>query len=355
MSMLFLPAEPKDGERILEILESSPAKGSIELLYTRRPDAYASYKKESGEALVWVARDGDRIVGSAAEISRRVYIGGEDKKAAYICGLKKDAEYGGNVRWGAAFFKSLAQADADCYFCSVVSDNKEMQRVFEKKRKKTANTEFLTDYTTYMLAPYFKFKLKADGYSFRRAGREDESALLGFLNSEGRKKELFPVIDSLGQFTDLTADDFFILEKDGAVVCAGALWDQSGYRQYIVKKYRGIMKCARLFNPILRLLGYIELPREGENISFPMLSFFLAKDDDEEHYKAFLNFISREIAKKYRMFVIGTPSSYFANDIYKKLRNIHFDTKIYSVDLILGEGRRQKIDRSKIWLECGLL
>ena len=35
-------ASPEDGKEILRILESSGAKGSIELIYTRRPDAYAS-------------------------------------------------------------------------------------------------------------------------------------------------------------------------------------------------------------------------------------------------------------------------------------------------------------------------
>ena len=43
-------ASPTDGAEILRILESAPAKGNIELLYTRRPDAYESYMKESGEA-----------------------------------------------------------------------------------------------------------------------------------------------------------------------------------------------------------------------------------------------------------------------------------------------------------------
>ena len=52
MSYITYLAREEDGEEILEILESSPAKGSIELLYTRRPNAYVSYKKESKEEFV---------------------------------------------------------------------------------------------------------------------------------------------------------------------------------------------------------------------------------------------------------------------------------------------------------------
>ncbi len=106
MSRVFCPAEPKDGERILEILECSPAKGSIELLYTRRPDAYISYQKECEEAFVYVAKEDEKVVATVAELTRRVYIGGENKKAAYICGLKKDINRPGAVSFGKAFLHS---------------------------------------------------------------------------------------------------------------------------------------------------------------------------------------------------------------------------------------------------------
>ena len=35
-------ASPEDGKEILRILESSAAQGGIELVYTRRDDAYAN-------------------------------------------------------------------------------------------------------------------------------------------------------------------------------------------------------------------------------------------------------------------------------------------------------------------------
>lgn len=355
MSHTTYLAEPKDGERILEILECSPAKGSIELLYTRRPNAYLSYKKESNESDIYVVKENEEIIGTAAEIVRKVYIGGNTKKLGYLCGLKKDINYQGNVNWGKVFIKNLVKKDIDCYFCSIISDNKNTQKMFEKKRRKTMNMEYLQGYTTYMLAPYFRFKLKDKGYIFKQAEKADEQGIINFLNSEGRKKEFFPVFESLDQFTNLEVKDFYILKNKDEIIAVGALWNQVEYRQYIVKKYKSIMKLARFVNPILRLLGYIELPKENENINFPMLSFFISKDDNEEYYKAFLNNINQEIKKEYGMFVIGVAESNFANNIYKKLRNIHFDTKIYSIDFILGNGQKQEINKEKIWLECGLL
>ena len=115
------------------------------------------------------------------------------------------------------------------------------------------------------------------------------------------------------------------------------------------------MKYAKVINPLLRLLGYIELPKKDEVLNFPMLSFFISKDDNEEFYNIFLNKIIKIIVQKYKMFIIGTSKNYFVNDIYKNLKNIHFDSKIYEIDLLYRKGRKQQINKNTVWLECGLL
>lgn len=355
MSQITYLADQSDGESILEILESSAAKGSIELLYTRRPNAYESYQKESDEAYVYGVKDEKQMLGTVAQIVRKVYIGGEIKKLGYVCGLKTAPDYQGNVNWVRTFIKNLVREDIDCYFCSIISDNVEAQRLFEKKRKKTMNMEFLQGYTTYMLAPYFRFPVKNKNYVFEQVTKETEDLVVQFLNREGVKKDFFPVIESLSQFTDLNSTDFYMLKDGEEIVAAGALWKQTAYRQYIVTKYGGIFKFARIFNPILKMMGYIELPKEKEVLNFPMLSFFISKDDNEEYYKAFLNCINPVIKKEYGMFVIGSINNSFAHNIFRKVRNIHFDTKIYEIEFILGNGKRTDVNKDNIWLECGLL
>lgn len=355
MSHKTYPAEPRDGKRILEILECSPAKGSIELLYTRRPDAYLSYHKESPDTNVVVVKEDQHIIGTAAEIIREVYIGGEVKKLCYVCGLKKDIHYPQAVNWGKVFLRSLIREDIDCYFCSIISDNQDARKLFEKKRRKTMNMEFLQPYTTYMLSPRLKFKYRGSGYSFEQASDANRQEILAFLNTEGQKKDFFPVIRSLDQFSDLKPSDFYCLKKNGQILCVGAIWNQGGYRQYLVKKYRGAMKLARYLNPILKLAGYIPLPKEEEPLNFPMLSFLVTRDDNEEYCRAFLHHITKEIKKDYEMFVIGSPNSYFLNNILKKCRSIHFDSRIYAIDFIIGGGKKADIQKENLWLECGLL
>lgn len=355
MSQQTVLAEQNEGERILEILESSPAKGAIELLYTRRPNAYESYHKESEDVMVHVIKDDDKIIATNAEIIRDVYINGEIKKLSYVCGLKKDPYYDGVVNWGRMFFNELTREDIDCYFCSIIEDNKNARTLFEKKRKRSMNMEFLQTYTTYLLKPYFSFKLGNTECEFKQVEKSDEEKLIKFLNEEGKNKDFFPVFYSLNQFHNLSSKDFYILKKNNEILACGALWNQTSYRQYIVKRYNGMMKIARVLNPILNKLGYIKLPKEDEVLNFPMLSFFIAKDDTPEYYMEFLNYIVKRIKKNYDMFVIGNVANSFSNDIYKELKNISFSTKIYSIDFMISDGKVQKIDKNNLWLECGLL
>ncbi len=354
MSELKYKASATDGRDILQILESSAAKGNIELLYTRRPDAYESYMKESGEARVFVSRAGDRTIGTCAEIIRQVYVNGDICKAAYICGLKKEAAYNGGIGFGARFIRELWRDDIDCYYCSVVSDNKDAQKMFKKSRR-IVSMKPITEYTTFILNTKIKVRSTIHDLTFRQATENDLEPLIEFLNKQGRKNDLFPVITSLEQFHNLTHENFYILSKDNQIVATAALWNQTGYKQYIVKKYRRIMKLARIANPILSLLGYIKLPKENVTLDFPMLSFFVSENDNPEYYRIFLNEVKSEISKKYKMFVIGLPKNHFAWQIFNSLPSIHFDTTIYEIAFPCGKQGYKKVNADNIYPECALL
>lgn len=347
-------ASPEDGPEILRILESSAAKGGIELIYTRREDAYASYQMEPGEARVFVSKDGARTVGTCAELIREVYIGGQPRKAAYVCGLKKDAQYDGLVGFGPGFIKALQRDDIDCYYCSVVSDNADARKMFEKGNR-VLSMKPIAGYKTYILSPKVRIKAPKHTLNFRRADRQDMSALMDFLNTQGRKKDLFPVMDSLEDYHNLACHDFYLLTDDRGIVAAGAVWNQVAYKQYIVKKYRGPMKLARMANPLLSMLGYIRLPKENEPLEFAMLSFFVSKDDDETYYRIFLSQIKKELAKSYGMFVMGLPKAHFATPMISKLPHIGFETQLYEITFPWSSQSYSTVDPEKIFPECGLL
>ncbi len=347
-------ASANDGKEILRILESSAAKGSIELIYTRRPDAYESYMKESGEARVFISRDGGRAIGTCAEVIREVYIGGEVCRVAYICGLKKDAEHGGGVGLGARFIRDLQRDDIDFYFCSVVAENTDARRMFEKSRR-LLEMKQTVGYKTYILSPKVKVKAKKHSFTFRRATENDRDRLIDFLNAEGKKKDMFPVIKSFDEFHNLGVEDFYLLLDGESIVATAALWNQTEYKQYVVKRYGRIIKLARIFNPFLSAFRYIKLPKENEPLDFPMLAFFLCKNDNADNYLIFLNEIKREISKKYGMFVFGLSDGHYARPFADKLPSISFETKLYEIKFPWSEQTYKTPNPEKSFFECGLL
>ena len=354
MSESKYQASPSDGKELLRILESSAAKGSIELVYTRRPDAYESYMKEAGEARVFVSKDGERTVGTCAELVRDVYIGGEKCKAAYVCGLKKDALYDGGIGFGAEFIRGLQNDDIDYYYCSVVSGNTEAQKMFENSSH-SISMKPITEYKTYIFSPKVKIKSQKHSLLFRKATEDDIPMITEFLNAEGRKKDLFPVFTSPDQFYSLSSKDFYLLSDGNNILAAAALWNQTEYKQYIVKKYRGLMKLAHTANPLLSALKYITLPMENEPLDFPMLSFFVSRDDSEEYYRIFLSEITREISRSYGMFVIGLSKGHFAAPVLNKLPSISFETRLYEIKFPWSSQSYKTPDQNKIHPECGLL
>ncbi|MBQ9779733.1 MAG: hypothetical protein IJW00_02190 [Clostridia bacterium] len=347
-------ARPEDGQAILDILESSASKGGIELLYTRRPDAYASYMKEFGEARVFVSRRGDRLAGTCAELVRDVYINGQPAKAAYLCGLKKQVAPGEHAGFGPDLFFALQRDDIDFYYCSVVKENGAARHMLEGNHR-LLRVSPLADFRTYMLSPKVRIKAPVYDYIFRQATPDDHEALLAFYRAQGQNKDLFPVISAFEDFQGLSIRNFYLLLRGKEILAAGALWRQSDYKQYVVKAYRGVMKGARALNPLLSLLGYIKLPPRDVPLDFPMLSFFLCRDDDEAAQRVFLKEMVREVRKTDEMFVIGLPREHAVSLVLDKVPNLHFDTTLYEISFPWSQRPNNKVRAHHIFPECGLL
>lgn len=354
MTETMYVARKEDGREISRLLESPVDAGLIQAIYTRRPDAYESYMKDFGESRVLVIRKENRIVGTCSEIIRDVYVGGKVKRSAYICGFKKDSNYHGNLPAGPGFIKALKRPDIDFYYCAVISNNKDAIVKFEKKRS-FMSVKFITTYTTYFVDPRVKIKEIKNDYTFRQASGEDTAAIIEFLNTEGRKKDLFPVIRSLDDFYNLHIEDFYILEDGHEIKACGALWNTTSYKQLTITKYKGIMKLARLLNPLFSLLAFPTLKKENEPYDYPILSFYLSRDDNKDYYEIFFHRIKDEIKKNYQLFAVGVTRNHVIDSVLKSLPKIAGESTIYQVNFSGQNEEDISFDTEHIATEFALL
>jgi hypothetical protein len=342
----------EDGVEMLEIIESESSGGIIELIYTRRPNAFESYKKESEASKIAIIRDKEgKIAFQAACIPGCYYVDGKSVLAGYVGGIRKRNDYNGLINWKDVV-RFVEKQDLSIYLCSFLSGNEESEKMFLKKRDFMPELVPLCNYTTHIINPKIFNKNLPEELAFRSIKRDDLDNVHEFLNREGMKYNFSPVINNVTDFSGLNLDDCYVLERKGEILAFGALWNQKGFKQYIVEGYSKTLKMIRKFSFISGILGYIEMPEETKELDFPILSFFYSKDGSMEYYNCFLNQIAQSMRKKYKMFVIGISDDDPADKLYKRIRTINFKSKIYCADF----SREFNFDKTRQKrIECGML
>ena len=356
MSAKFGFGVKEDGKGILHIMESNVAKGDIRLLYTRRPDAYASLMEESSKTVIGIFKDDDQIVGTVTGIPRTMWINGVKKTVCYVTGMKRLGSYPGKINWIEAFQKMYDPLDSDIYYCSIVKENTDVMKMLKKVRKKLPFSVGMDFYRTYIISPTAPAKNPCPELSFIRAGSDDEAAILAFLKKYGQCKNFFPDISSFEEENVPNLEDFYLLKEGEEIKAVGALWDRSHSKQYVVKQYSGRIKLLRILNPVISKIGYIKLPKEDTEVKFAFLSFFLAEDEKADYYRSFLYHVRKEIKKKYEMYVVGTNKHNAKRGVLDEVRSIKFDTELCEVVMTNFRGaERVDMDYHNLEVECALL
>lgn len=361
---VFEPAKPEDGKEILEILEENDFKGRVSLIYTRRPDAYISIKKEADEVdiIVWRDLKSNRLVGFGACAIRNLYVNGKEERVGYLFGLRVRSEYRKRTPQLFKGYEALSSIYKDrnipFFYTTILEENNYAQRVLEKRRSFMPDYEYFGSYVVYML----KTRKKLFGLTdklFKRAEEKDRYALVEFMNNEGKRRNFFPVINQndliSGKIPGIRLEDFYILYNEGEIIAAGAVWDQREYKQYVVEGYSGSLKYLQPVSFLFPAIGYPSLPQAGSVLNFFTLSFCLVRNNDPDIFKRFINNIST-IAQGYSFFIVGI---YEGNPLEKVLSNIphiSYKSRAYFVDWEKKNTMKERIDMDMpLHLECGML
>ncbi|MBR4718626.1 MAG: hypothetical protein IKP31_00100 [Lachnospiraceae bacterium] len=374
MRSVFAFAGPKDSLGILKIMEADITPGGLQLLYTRRDDPYVSFLKESPDAKVGVIKEDGHIVATLAAIPRRMYIGGVPRKVCYVTNMKRLKEHDMYINWHEMFREMCMALDCDLYFCSLLGDNDKVQRMLHKKRRYMPYARVLCGYRTYILSPQTGIKtsdiirrifgrskereagLLCDEYELTRGLPGDEADIVRFLNTCGKRKDLFPVFDRLSDLGEICSEDFCLLKKAGNIVAAGALWDRNRVKQYVVKSSHGIYALFRFLNPVLPYLGYIQIPKDDEMARFAFVSFLLAENDCEEYIRKLLSYICSEARDRYPMLVIGTDTGNEKYAVLNSLKSVSFDTQLNEVIMTNIDGKTSPVlGMNHMEAECAFL
>lgn len=358
-------ATEEDGPHLLSIIEETTSGGNIELIYTRRGNPYNSFRKEGGQVSVGVIRNKDgRADFMEYCVLRPYYLNGTVQTVGYLGGVRK--RNGAHIR-GNWLRMLIEYEGAKCpsYFLSILDSRPEALQMFTKKRTYMFPLTHICHYTTYMINPsaiiaHTDKAYRAQGSKLRTAAVAPSqlAAVYEFLADYGRRYQFFPAVTDLkAQFNGLRSEDCFVLydtDHPEQILAFGALWDQSGYRQYIVKRYRGIMRLAHLASPIAERIGYIPIPPCNQTFSLSTLSLLSARDANPEYLAILIRRLSIEAKDRgIGILVAGVADDNWQRGLIHPVKSISFGSNIF---LAQKHPVKSQIPKGlPIHIECGLL
>ncbi len=339
----FSLAQSEDSADLLTILEDTSFSGKISLLYTRRPDAWASLQREGKKVFVYryAERDPDgsiTVKGFGACALNPVLIDGQLTTLGYLFSFRILHGAEAALRHfpeGYRFhFQACAPTGTTHFLTTILEDNRAARQLFEKKRASLPLYDYIGTINTFNIRTGGRSRLPTR-WVFRKARSADIENLLRFFSAESRRYQYFPVLkreDLLEGRTCPSINDFYLLLKpDGEIAACGAAWDQRSYKPYLISGYSGVYRWLRplsaLLCPILQLPN---LPPPGSTLNFCVLGFFLAAENRADIANRFLrNFKSHNA--QYNFFALGLHEKHPLLPTLSRLSPLVYRSRLYRV------------------------
>lgn len=291
MEVVLDLALPADDAGIRGLVGRQIMPGRVRLALLREPAFSRGCAVMGDDYRIVIARsveDGE-IVGVACRAVRRVFLNGREQRIGYLGQLRIDERFRG--RWLVSRgFSLLAEIDREdpvpAYLASIVDGNEEATGVLVGKRRRSFPAfQEAARYRTLAL-PVRRLKSVLPGREEILPATVDQvPELVRFLRREGARRQFSSVwteeaLRSLTEF-GLRIEDIRIARDHGRIVGVMALWDQTAYKQAVVRGYSGWLKVVAW----LSCLGSIWLPRTivpgvGEEVRNAYAALVCVASDD---------------------------------------------------------------------------
>jgi hypothetical protein len=275
----FGVARPGDDDAIRALLRANPMRGSVVLGFEREPAYFLGTGMGGAEDETIVARRNGDLACVGRCTGRECWVNGQPRRVGYLAELRLAAAARGRcdiLRGGYRFFEDLQrEAPADLYFTSIGADNERARRVLERGAPGLPCYSFLTELVTLLMAVPRRPRVRRHSFRTTVATPERLPDLVRALNSSRRDLSAVWTVERLRALEKhgLPLKRFILAYDGGAIVACGALWDQRGFRQTVIRGYAPALAAIRpLANLACRAMGAPGLPPPGSTLSHAFLS-----------------------------------------------------------------------------------
>jgi hypothetical protein len=352
-------AAPADDEAIRDLLKRQPIPGRVTLSFEREP-SFATGCAVTGEnPVILVARADDRrVVGVACRSVRHVFVNGRRERIGYLGQLRIDERYRG--RWLVSRgFAHLAEVDrrdpVPAYLVSIAEGSDEAAAILVRKRRASFPA-------FYEVARYETLALLVRQRSLApSAGREDVTPgsieqlpdIVEFLEAQGSRRHLFPVWSSdmlrhLERF-GLGIGDLRVARLGARIVGVMGLWDQSAYKQSVVRGYSGWLRVASW------LRGRI-VPRIGDHVRSAYAALIAVAGDEPTVFQRLLAELTAVAASRgFQYLIVGLDARDPLLRVARAHRHILYRSRLYLASWPNGVYLHERLDQRPVYVDVATL
>jgi hypothetical protein len=373
-SSTFRLATHADNTALRRLLRENPMPGSISLTFEREPDYFTATGLDGtlSQTVVSIDEETGECQAMGTRSIRPVYLNGEVRDIGYLGHLRVDMRPGWGLSLARQFARSFGKfhelhgdGRVPFYLASVITDNVAARRLLTAKLPGMPTAREYARMFTYAISPRnVRRELHlSSGLRLERGTPEHIPEIAACLQRNGARHQFAPHWPAQELCTpaltpNLHPGDFILAMHGSRVVGCLAVWDQTPFKQTMVRGYSG--KMAR-WRPLINLLArVIDVPYLPEiNAAFPYCyASHLAIDDDDPHlFCRLLRAACNETVRRgFNYFMIGLSE---ANPLRPLLtRNylhITYPSQLYLVAWEDGLDAAAQVDRRLPGLEIAVL
>jgi len=287
-----------DNQQLIELTSASGMAGDIALRIDRKPDFFKLLKMR-GESKVFVALDGDQIVGSVCVSQEDVYVGGQIYSLQYFGDFKIAEPYRNKFigfRLCNALENHVLDIGADLAFLNYAKgNNKPVRFLFD--RKKIPDFESLGVFNIHQ---FIGKKKKSFHPKYEVIPCNVNDNLLAFLNSHFRNYELGNVIIP----EKLENSTIFTVQENGKIIAALCLLDTMNVKQNVVTAVSWKMKyLLKILNSINSILGLSKMPELNEPVSMIYIKYLAVRNNEKPLVRLLIGYARNMAYEKSYSFV----------------------------------------------------
>lgn len=361
-------AEEKDDAAIRALLREIPMPGSVSVAFAREPSFFQTLAVEGRSHRVVIARDpkSRSIVGVGCCSAKEAYVNGLACTVGYLSSLRISEPWRNGMILPKAYDllrDNPPAPDARIYLSTIMEDNAHARAILTSGRLGLPAYHDIGQFDSMAIDLRARRSVAPPcNVTIRCATAEDLPSLLEFWNTEGRKRQFFPVYKKSdlhaeqGLLRGLRVEDILIASQSGKIRGTVAGWRQSAFRQSAVSNYRRSLAALRpIYNIFASLLHYPTLPKIGETLDYSSLALVCIQDNDHDIFAALLSQLMFRLRGSCSFLMAGMHERDSLLPVLRRHRHFAYRSRAYVVNWEDGEDDFQRLDTRVPYLELGAL